>query len=103
VTELSEKYITDLTVEMPDAYHIGDVIKGMSCVSVWPLLPPRSRLLLTRLGLWPAVVTSVSAGTERIKLSVLHSRHAIDGDTFLVRKPSLTGMVVRMNHDTCVL
>ncbi len=30
VTELSEKYITDLTVEMPDAYHVGDVIKGTS-------------------------------------------------------------------------
>lgn len=30
MTELSEKYITDLTVEMPDAYHVGDVIKGTS-------------------------------------------------------------------------
>lgn len=57
VTELSEKYITDLTVEMPDAYHVGDVIK--------------------------ALVTSVNPAAERIKLSVLHSRHATDGDTFL--------------------
>jgi hypothetical protein len=89
VTELSEKYITDLTVEMPDAYHIGDVIKGTSCVYMWPL----RALVCDSLDmcLRSAVVTSVSAGTERIKLSVLHSRHAIDGDTFLVRKPSSTG------------